>query len=827
MLDFTGDFKDQVKAFKISVEENLYRRLVKDELSLDTYEKYLTVAYTVFDQMIDEWVATQKLYSKKPSKRVFYISMEYLMGRTLSNSLICMGMYEIAKDALMDMGYDIDELAEEEVDAGLGNGGLGRLAACFLDSMANLGIPAHGYGLEYEYGMFNQAIEQHKQVEKPDTWKSKPFPWAADRYRHKYSVLFNGNVKRFTGDCTRPSIWENYNEIVAQAKDIPIPGYKSGNVNILRLWSAHATESFNLSNFSEGDYISACENQIKSENITKVLYPNDNVFVGKLLRLKQEYLLVSASIQDIVHRFIKELGEENLDKFSDYVAIQLNDTHPALAVAELMRIFIDRFDMDWNKAWNIVINTCAYTNHTLLPEALEEWPVEMLERLLPRHMEIIYQINYFFMEEVALKYPGDTEKMRRMSIISEDGIKRVRMAILAVVGSHKVNGVAALHSELVKNILFKDYYEYTPEKFINVTNGITPRRWIMSANKEMTNLITEAIGDKWTYNFEELANLEKFAEDDSFIEKWIEVKNKNKKSFAKYISNEANILINPNTMFDVQVKRIHEYKRQMLLTLYAISRYLQIKTNPNAPFVPRTIMIGGKAAPGYWKAKQIIYFINKVCTIINNDKEVKDKLKVVFLPNYRVSLAEHLMPAVDLSEQISTAGYEASGTGNMKMTLNGALTIGTLDGANVEIKECVGDENIFIFGKTVEEVISLKTNGYNPKDFVSESTFIQNILRLIEVDFFSQDEPGVFKLFVDEFLNDDKYMLMADFDDYQAKQNEVDKLYKQPKLWAKKSILNVARCSYFTSDRCIEDYNKLVWNAKPLILKENNKVAKK
>lgn len=811
-------FEKQVEEFKLRLKDNLERRLVKKEIDINEYERYLTLAYAVFENMIEKWLETQELYHSKKPKRVFYISMEFLMGRTLSNSLICLGLYDIAKSVAEEMGLDLEEISEQEVDAGLGNGGLGRLAACFLDSMANLGIPCHGYGLEYEFGMFNQHIENGKQLEKPDAWKAKPYPWAADRYRHRYSIHFNGSVSGFSKNPSEPSVWDKYDEVIAVAKDIPIPGFASNNVNILRLWSAKSTESFNLDFFSGGDYIAACENQVESENITKVLYPNDNIFVGKLLRLKQEYLLVSASVQDIVHRFIKEHGQENLDKFSDYVAIQLNDTHPALAVAELMHIFVDKYSMKWEDAWNNVTKTCAYTNHTLLPEALEEWPVEMLEKLLPRHMEIIYQINYFFMKEVSLKYPGNIEKMRNMSIIAEDGQKRVKMASLAVVGSHKVNGVAALHSNLVKEILFRDYYEFTPEKFINVTNGITPRRWIMSANHRMSDLITEAIGEGWKYNFEELANLEKFADDSSFLDKWAEIKQKNKVDFAVYLSKENNIAIDPDTMFDVQVKRIHEYKRQLLLTLYAIDRYLYIKNNPSVNVVPRTIMIGGKAAPGYWKAKQIIYFINKVGEMINSDSAMRGKLKLLFLPNYRVSLAEHIMPAVELSEQISTAGYEASGTGNMKMTLNGALTMGTLDGANVEIKDRVGDENIFIFGKTAQEVIDMKKNGYAPKKFIAESGELQAVINLIDVDFFSQNEPGAFRCFIDDFLNEDRYMHMADFTSYSETQKKADLLYSDRKEWAKKSVLNVARCSYFSSDRCIEEYNRLVWNAEPVKL---------
>jgi len=814
LVDFNDSFDKQVETFLACMNENIHQRLVKSEIGISAYERYLAVAYSVVDHMIERWIKTQVTYTKAKPKRVFYISMEFLMGRTLSNSLICLGLYDVAKEALNQMGYNLDDLMEEEVDAGLGNGGLGRLAACFLDSMANLGIPAHGYGLRYEYGMFNQHIVDGKQIEKPDNWLSLPYPWEANRYRHQYQVYFGGSVNRLDSNEIHPSIWEHTEDVIAVAADTPIAGYKEENVNVLRLWSAQATEEFNLDYFSGGDYVAACENQVKTENITKVLYPNDNVFEGKELRLKQEYLLVSASIQDIVSRFMIEHGVEKFNEFSDYVAIQLNDTHPALAIAELMRIFVDYHNVPWEKAWEIVTKTFAYTNHTLLPEALEEWPVSLIERLLPRHMEIIYQINYFFMREVSLKYPGDVERMKRMSIIAEEVTKRVKMASLAVVGSHKVNGVAKLHSDLVKSILFKDFYELTPEKFINITNGVTPRRWIMSANPTLTNLINSAIGDSWTKDFTKLAELEKFTEDASFVEEWRKVKTANKQSFSLFLPKDCGLIVDPHSMFDVQVKRIHEYKRQLLLVIFAISRYMYIKNNCNAEVAPRTIMIGGKAAPGYWKAKQIIYFINKVAEIINQDPDMKGKLKLLFLPNYRVSLAEHIMPASELSEQISTAGYEASGTGNMKLTLNGSLTIGTLDGANVEIRDAVGEENIFIFGKTAQEVIDLKKNYYSPKEYITNSPVLQSIIRLIKVDFFSQGDPGAFKFIADELLNEDRYMLMADFDMYLKKQVEVDLLYKDQIEWNKKSIINVARASNFSSDRCIEEYNNNIWHAK-------------
>lgn len=809
------NFASQAQTFKDCIDENLKQRLAKDEIDVTEYERYMSVSYSVVDHMIERWIVTQKTYAEIKPKRIFYISMEFLMGRTLSNSLICLGLYDIAKEALLQMGLDMDEIANEEGDAGLGNGGLGRLAACYLDSMANIGIPSHGYGLRYEYGMFNQHIVNGKQIEKPDNWLANPYPWEVARISHKFTVHFGGQVTRLSGaDTSKPSIWEPREDVIAMASDTPICGFANANVNVLRLWSAHATEEFNLDYFSTGDYMSACENQVITENITKVLYPNDNVFEGKELRLKQEYLLVSASISDILKIFTHEHGMD-FNIFPDKVGIQLNDTHPSLAIAELMRVFIDFYDLPWDKAWDITKRTFAYTNHTLLPEALEEWPVSLMEALLPRHMEIIYNINYFFTKDVSMKYPGDVQKLKNISIIAEDGIKRVRMAYLSVIGSHKVNGVAKLHSNLVTKTIFKDFAEYYPDKFTNVTNGITPRRWILNANPEMTELINSAIGDDWNSDLEKIIELENFTSDSEFIHKWMDVKENNKIRFMEFLAKDSGLLINPNNMFDVQVKRIHEYKRQLLFLLYIIGRYLEIKDNSGASIVHRTYMIGGKAAPGYWKAKQIIYFINMVADFINRDPETKGKIKLVFLPNYRVTLAESVIPAADLSEQISTAGYEASGTGNMKFALNGALTIGTLDGANIEIKDNVGDENIFIFGHTSDQVMELKRQ-YNPQEYIADSPLLQKIIRLIQIDYFNQGDPGAFKFILDDLMSTDQYMLMADFDMYYKKQSDVDLAYRDKIEWAKKSILNVARCGYFSSDRAINEYAKNIWNVKPI-----------
>jgi len=812
------DFLKQAEVFKECIDENLKQRLAKSEIDMTDYDRYMSVAFSVLDHMIERWLVTQNTYSTTKPKRVFYISMEFLIGRMLGNSLISLGLYDIVKEAVKNMGVDLEEVMKEESDAGLGNGGLGRLAACFLASMANLGIPSHGYGLRYEYGMFNQHIIDGKQIEKPDNWLAMPYPWEVLRNSHKFMVHFGGKVSRLIGnDTTKSSLWEPSLDVIAMATDTPVCGYSNANVNVLRLWSAHATEEFNLDYFSTGDYMAACENQVITENITKVLYPNDNIFEGKELRLKQEYTLVAASVSDIVKRFIREHGS-NFDIFPDKIAIQLNDTHPSLAIAELMRLFIDVYNIEWDKAWNITTKTFAYTNHTLLPEALEEWPVTLMEALLPRHMEIIYDINHFFMKDVSMKYPGDVNKLKNMSIIAEEGIKRVKMASLSVVGSHKVNGVAKLHSDLITKTIFKDLSEYYPGKFINVTNGITPRRWILYANIKMTNLINSAIGEGWSDDLEKIIELEKFVDDSNFREAWNKVKKENKTEFMKFLSKDSGIIVNPNTMFDVQVKRIHEYKRQLLFILYIIGRYLEIKENPNSPVVSRTYMIGGKAAPGYWNAKQIIYFINMVADTINLDPDMKGKMKLVFLPNYRVTLAENVIPAADLSEQISTAGYEASGTGNMKMALNGALTIGTLDGANIEIKDHVGDENIFIFGHTSDEISELKKH-YNPQEYIIKSPLIQKIIRLIEVDYFSQADHGAFKFILDELMGVDKYMLMADFDMYYNAQRKVDEAYENREEWTRKSILNVARCGYFSSDRAIKEYTNNIWGAEAVPIK--------
>lgn len=806
------------EAIKASILANLEYRLAKDQYSATAYDRFLSTAHTVVERLVERWITTQQTYHKRNVKRVYYLSMEFLLGKSLENSLINLGMYDACYEALKELGMDLETIRNYEVDAGLGNGGLGRLAACFLDSMATLAIPAHGYGLRYEYGLFHQRIVHGQQIETPDNWLARPNPWEIERPEYNFRVRFGGKVEhRPDVFGKKKTIWGGGEEVIAMAYDTPVPGYMTNNVNTLRLWSSKATEEFNLEDFNTGGYMAACQNKVVSENITKVLYPNDNFFEGRELRLKQEYFLVSASIQDILRRFKAE--NNDLKTLHEKVAIQLNDTHPALAIPELMRLLIDDEGMDWNDAWSVTTKTFGYTNHTVLPEALEEWPVSLVERMLPRHLEIIYIINHNFLKEVSMRFPTDSDRLGRMSIVGELPEKRIRMAYLATVGSHSVNGVAELHSDLLKKTILSDFNEYWPEKFNNKTNGVTPRRWMQVANPALSALITEAIGEGWLKELSRLRDLEKFADDGGFQDRWREVKLASKQRLAESVWNEEWIEIHPDSMIDVQVKRFHEYKRQLLFALFIIAKYLEIKDCPPASKVPRTCIIGGKAAPGYSKAKLIIRLINNIANIVNNDPSANNFLRVSFLPNYRVSLAERLIPAADLSEQISTAGKEASGTGNMKFALNGAVTIGTLDGANVEILEEVGKENIFIFGMNADEVVQLKQRGYAPGEYIGRSVLLQNVMRLIENNFFSPSEHGLFRPIYDELVHYDEYCLMADFDSYVAAQAEAEKMYRDKKRWTRMSILNVARCGKFSSDRTIEQYAREIWGAASVDIK--------
>jgi starch phosphorylase len=803
------------EALKAAILCNLEYRLAKDQYSATNYDRFLSTAYSVVERLVERWIATQQTYHNKNPKRIYYFSMEYLLGKSLENSLINLDLYDVCREALEELDMDLEEIRNYEADAGLGNGGLGRLAACFLDSMATLCYPAQGYGIRYNYGLFHQKIVNGNQVETTDSWLSLPSPWEIERPEYNFKVRFGGKVEHIKDAFGREKAnWYGGEEVIARGYDIPVPGYKVNNVNTLRLWSARASEEFDFESFNVGEYISACEKKLVSENITKVLYPNDNFFEGKELRLKQEYLLVSTSLQDIIRRYRKE--NTDVRKLHEKVVVQLNDTHPALAIPELMRLLIDEHEIDWKTAWTVTTHTFAYTNHTVLPEALEEWPVGLFEKLLPRILEIIYLINHNLIHEISVAYPNDRGRIARMSIIDEEGSRRVRMANLAVAGSYSVNGVAELHSKLVREKLLSDFYQMWPAKFNNKTNGITPRRWMRVANPSLAELITETIGEGWLKDLDRLRDLEKVADDPEFQRKWQEIKLSCKQKLTTSIWNEEWLEIHPATMIDVQVKRIHEYKRQLLFALFMIAKYIELKEDPSSRIVPRTCIVGGKAAPGYDQAKLIIKFITSIAEIVNSDSTVSSYLRVLFLPNYRVSLAEKLIPAADLSEQISTAGKEASGTGNMKFALNGAVTIGTLDGANVEILEEVGEDNIFIFGLTEKEVSSLKNNGYDPNEYIKKSPVLQKVMNLIGTNFFCPDEPDLFRPIYDELIGNDEYFLMADFDAYLAAQTAVEKAYIDKPLWTKMSILNVARCGKFSSDRTIAEYAKDIWDIEPM-----------
>ncbi|XP_055858528.1 glycogen phosphorylase [Episyrphus balteatus] len=806
-----------VTEVKKTFNRHLHYTLVKDRNVATTRDYYFALANTVKDNMVSRWIRTQQHYYEKDPKRVYYLSLEYYMGRSLQNTMINLGIQSECEEAMYQIGLDIEALEEMEEDAGLGNGGLGRLAACFLDSMATLGLAAYGYGIRYEYGIFAQKIRNGEQVEEPDDWLRYGNPWEKARPEFMLPVNFYGRVIDEAGGKK----WVDTQVVYAMPYDNPIPGYGNNVVNTLRLWSAKSPIDFNLKFFNDGDYIQAVLDRNLAENISRVLYPNDNFFEGKELRLKQEYFMCAATLQDIIRRYksskfgSREAVRNNFDHFPDKVAIQLNDTHPSLAIPELMRILLDEEKLPWAKAWEITTKTCAYTNHTVLPEALERWPVSLLESILPRHLQIIYHINFLHMEEVKKHFNGDMERMRRMSCVEEDGEKRINMAHLSIVGSHAVNGVAAIHSQILKDALFHDFYEMTPKKFQNKTNGITPRRWLLLCNPGLSDLICEKIGDEWPVHLEQLAALKKWAKDPNFQRNVARVKQENKLRLAEHLEADYGIKVNPASMFDIQVKRIHEYKRQLLNCLHIITMYNRIKKDPSAKFTPRTVMIGGKAAPGYYVAKQIIKLICAVGNVVNNDPIVGDKLKVIFLENYRVTLAERIMPAADLSEQISTAGTEASGTGNMKFQLNGALTVGTLDGANVEMAEEMGMENIFIFGMTVDEVEALKKKGYNAYDYYNSNPEIKQCVDQIQGGFFSPSNPNEFKNIADILLKYDSYYLLADFAAYIKAQDMVSKTYQDQNKWLEMSINNIASSGKFSSDRTIAEYAREIWGVEP------------
>ena len=708
----------------------------------------------------------------------------------------------------------MDFLRDIEVDAGLGNGGLGRLAACFLDSMATLELPSYGYGIRYDFGIFKQIIQNGYQVEEPDNWLARGNPWEMRRPELARIIHFGGRISKHPDDKNPyRRKWVDTQDVLAMPYDTPIPGYRNNTVNTLRLWSAESLYGFNLAKFNQGDYISANLESAMDKNITRVLYPNDNNYEGKELRLKQQYFLVSATLQDIIGRM--KANHSDLHDFDREAVIQLNDTHPALAIPELMRLLIDVENFSWDEAWEITTKTFNYTNHTLMSEALEKWSVELMGKLLPRHLEIIYEINFRFLRNVSTKFIGDNDRLARMSLIQETPEKMVRMAYMCVAASEHVNGVAALHTELLKDGLFRDFNDFFPEKFVNVTNGITPRRWLKKANPGLSALITEKIGDAWPKELDQLELLFQYGNDKAFLKKIAAVKRENKLRLAKIIGDTMGIEINPDSIFDVQVKRLHEYKRQLLNILHAITLYLRIKDNPAADFTPRTIIFGAKSAPGYYMAKLIIKFINAVADVVNNDPDIGNKLKVVFMPNYRVSLAERIIPAADLSEQISLAGTEASGTGNMKFALNGALTIGTLDGANIEIKDAVGNDNIFIFGMNVDEVRNLRNQGYRSADYIARIPLLQRAVELIRDNFFSPGERDLFRPLLDNIMHD-PYMCCADFESYAATQDAIAELYKDTNAWQKKCLANIAKMGMFSSDRSIRDYAEKIWNIQPV-----------
>ncbi len=805
-----------LNAVQQSLTNHLIFSIGKDPITATDRDWFFTLAHVVRERLIERWMSTMRSYYINDAKRVYYLSMEFLIGRSLINGVLNVGFMDEVKQACKEAGVDLERVTEMEFDAALGNGGLGRLAACFLDSMATIGLPGYGMGIRYEYGMFNQKIENGWQVEHPDNWLRYGNPWEFPRSEVLYPVKFHGRVVQYTDDsgCSHYH-WIDTEDVMAMAYDTPVPGYGLNTVNNMRLWSAKSSRDFDLKYFNEGNYIKAVSDKNESENLSKVLYPDDSTTMGRELRLKQQYFLVCASLQDILFRFQKH--HTSFDELPDKVAIQLNDTHPSVAIAELMRILVDISKLDWDHAWDISTRTFAYTNHTLMPEALETWPVALFESILPRHMQIIYEINHRFLQGVMHQHPGDSELLKRVSIIDETQGRRIRMAHLAIVGSHQVNGVANLHSELMKSTIFADFNRYFPGKLINITNGITPRLWLNQSNPGLSALITAQIGKSWITELTQLRKLARLATESEFQSQFRAIKRANKERLADVVMERIGLALDPDSLFDVQVKRIHEYKRQLLNLLHVITLYNRIRCNPSLDVVPRAVIIAGKAAPGYTMAKLIIKLATSVADIVNNDPAVRDLLKVAFIPNYDVSSACKIIPAADLSEQISTAGTEASGTGNMKLALNGALTIGTLDGANIEIMEEVGADNIFIFGLNAAEVEALKNSGYNPWDYYQANADLKVALDMIGSGYFSPDNADRFKPIVENLLNHgDNYLLLADYADYIAAQERVESLYRDQSLWAQRAILNVAAMGKFSGDRTISEYAEKIWHTSPV-----------
>ena len=770
--------------------------------------------HAVRDLVTEGWITTARQSRAEETRRVYYLSMEFLIGRTLSNAMIAEGIYDVAQKALAELNVDLEEIIEKEVDPGLGNGGLGRLAACFMDSLATLAIPAMGYGIRYEYGMFRQKIENGQQVERPDDWLEKGAPWEFMRPSKRFSIDFGGHIY-FEG---KKCIWNPAEKVTALAYDQMIPGYKNDSASTLRLWSAHGGESFNLEEFNRGDHLAAVATRSANQNLSRVLYPDDSTWNGRELRLRQEYFLVSASLQDILRRHLRTHG--TLDNLADKVAIHLNDTHPTLAIPELMRILIDLHGYSWQNAWDVTRRIFSYTCHTLMSEALETWPVEMMAKILPRHLQMIFEINDHFLEYVKTYVTTDMEFIRRVSLIEEGHQRKVRMGWLSVVGSHKVNGVAAIHSDLMVSSTFADFARIYPERFTNVTNGITPRRWLAVANPKLAALFDQYIGSEWRCDLSQIEKLKAFADKGEFKRAVADIKYDNKVKLAQYVKKTLNIDLDPHALFDVQVKRIHEYKRQMLNVLHIIARYNEMLAHPEKDWQPRVFILAGKAASAYYAAKQTIRLINDVANVINNDERLKGRLKVVFIPNYSVSLAQLIIPAADISEQISLAGTEASGTSNMKFALNGALTLGTLDGANVEILDNVGEDHIFIFGNTVEQVEALRREGYRPFDYYQNDEQLREVIDQIIRGDFSPEEPNRYHSLIQGLQYHDYYQSFADFRSYVEAQKAVDKKYQDRDAWIASTIQNMVNMGFFSSDRTILEYAKNIWKIEPLKLEK-------
>jgi glycogen phosphorylase len=794
--------------------DNLFYTQGKPAALATENDYYLALAYTVRDRLLHRWNGTAETYTRKGSRTVCYLSAEFLMGPHLGNNLINLGLYQQVEAAMADLGLDLAQLIAQEEEPGLGNGGLGRLAACYLDSLATLEIPSLGYGIRYEFGIFDQVIRDGWQVEMTDKWLRYGNPWELVRPEWAVRVKFGGHTENFLDEHGHyRGRWWPEREVIGIPFDTPILGYRVNTANTLRLWKAEAVESFDFDAFNQGNYYGSVEQKVTSENLTKVLYPNDETAAGKQLRLEQQFFFVSCALQDMLR--IMQVQGIPITQFAHKFTIQLNDTHPAIAVAELMRLLMDEHGLEWEPAWEVAQQSLAYTNHTLLPEALEKWPLSLFARLLPRHLEIIYEINARFLIQVRMKFPGDVDRQARMSIIDETADRYVRMAHLACVGSHAINGVAALHSQLLQETVLRDFYEFCPQKFSNKTNGVTPRRWIALSNPRLTALINRHIGDHWLKDLDQLRQLEPLVEDAEFRQEWQRTKQAVKQDLANHIQQHLGIKVNPYSLFDVQAKRIHEYKRQHLNVLHIVSLYQQLKQNPTLEISPRTFIFGGKAAPGYVMAKLIIKLINAVAEMINGDPDLNERLCVVFLPDYNVTNSQRVYPAADLSEQISTAGLEASGTGNMKFAMNGALTIGTLDGANIEIREEVGAENFFLFGLTAPEVTRLKAQGYHPWDYYQQNPQLKAALDLIQSGHFSSGDSSLFKPLIDKLLNQDPFLLLADYQAYLDCQATVGQTYQNQDLWTRKSILNAIRMGKFSSDRSIRDYCREVWRVEP------------